>query len=877
MKIAEIRTAFLEFFEQKGHKRVASSSLVPADDPTLLFTNAGMVQFKDVFLGKEKRSYDAAVTAQKVVRAGGKHNDLENVGYTARHHTFFEMMGNFSFGSYFKAEAQAYAWEFVTKVLRLPAERLWITVYEDDDESYALWRDKIGVPESRIVRLGEDSNFWSMGDTGPCGPCTEMFFDHGPDVAGGPPGSPDEDGDRYVEFWNLVFMQYERGEDGSMAPLATPAVDTGMGLERVATIMQSVHSNYDTDLFRALISTIADQLGVSDLAEQSLKVLADHIRSCSFLIADGVLPSNEGRGYVLRRIIRRALRHGRKLGAEGTFFSECVKCLVAQMGDAYPELVQQQTQIERVLSIEEEKFLRTLEQGMKHLEAALAATEGQLAGDVAFTLYDTYGFPLDLTADVARERGLYVDVAGFDAAMAQRQEDSRKSEKFGSESYARIDVGQDTVFIGYEHFSSSAKMLLVADAQGAPSALASGQLGVLVLDQTPFYGESGGQTGDAGIIEGANWRFNVTHTTKNGNVVLHHGRVESGSIAQVLGSKHAESVQAKVDVVNRQAIMRNHSATHLLHAALRRVAGDQVEQKGSLVTADRLRFDFSSFEALTSQQIEAVETLVNEQILANTPVETALMSQEDAIKLGAMALFGEKYGEQVRVLTMGVSRFSVELCGGTHVAQTGQIGCLRIVSETGIAAGVRRVEAVTGLGALAWSQQTDALLQACAFQLKAPREHVVQKLEHLQGQVRHQEKEIARLKAKLASGAGSDLSARAVDVGDIKVLSVQLSESADAKGLRSMADQVRQRLGRSAVVLAAVSGDKVQLVAAVSEDLQSLCPAGRLVNHVAQQVGGKGGGKPHMAMAGGQNTAALSEALASVQTWVSDALQKSTA
>lgn len=874
MKIAQIRTAFIEFFEQKGHKRVASSPLVPADDPTLLFTNAGMVQFKDVFLGKEKRSYDSAVTAQKVVRAGGKHNDLENVGYTARHHTFFEMMGNFSFGAYFKNEAIDYAWTFSTQVLGLPVDRLWVTVFEDDDESYAIWRDKIGVSEERIVRLGEESNFWAMGDTGPCGPCTELFYDHGPSVAGGPPGSPDEDGDRYVEFWNLVFMQYERGADGEMKPLPTPAVDTGMGLERVSTIMQSVHSNYEIDLFKDLIGAIADRLSVKDLAQHSLKVLADHIRACSFLIADGVLPSNEGRGYVLRRIIRRALRHGRKLGAEGVFFVDCVRPLVGLMGEAYPEIVQQQTQIERVLRIEEEKFLRTLEQGMKHLEHALETCGGSLAGDVAFTLYDTYGFPLDLTTDVARERNVTVDIAGFEEAMAEQQKKSRESDKFDSDSYARISVDQDTVFTGYDVLKSDAKLLLVADAQGQAEALAPGQLGLLVLDQTPFYAESGGQIGDAGVIEGEGWRFVVSHTAKNGGVHLHHGRVEFGTIPQSDSQAGGDvNVVAEVNADARQAIMRNHSATHLLHAALRQVVGDEVEQKGSLVTAERLRFDFSSFEAVTMEQIVAVEQLVNAQILANTSVKTALMSQEEAKAAGAMALFGEKYGEEVRVLSMGADQFSVELCGGTHVAHTGEIGILRIVSEAGIAAGVRRIEAVTGLGALAWSQQADALLAECALQLKAPREHVVQKLEQQQLQVRQQEKEIARLKAKLASGAGSDLSAQAVMVEGVKVLAAPLPEPTDAKALRTMADQIRQRLGRSAVVLASVDGEKVQLVAAVSEDLQGCCPAGKLVNHVAQQVGGKGGGKAHMAMAGGQNSPALPEALSSVQAWVSTALK----
>ncbi|MEJ2669256.1 MAG: alanine--tRNA ligase [Gammaproteobacteria bacterium] len=865
MKIADIRTAFLNFFQERGHQLVPSSSLVPVDDPTLLFTNAGMAQFKDVFLGKETRRYQRAVTVQKVVRAGGKHNDLENVGYTARHHTFFEMLGNFSFGDYDKANAIEYAWTFATQVLGLPKEKIWVTVYQDDEESYSLWRDGIGVPESRLVRLGADSNFWSMGDTGPCGPCTEMFYDHGPEVAGGPPGSPDEDGDRFIEFWNVVFMQYERSADGSTTPLPKLSVDTGMGLERVAAIVQGVHNNYDIDLFKNILAGIAQRLGVTDQSAQSLKVLADHVRSSSFLIADGVLPDNEGRGYVLRRIIRRALRHGKQLGAEGVFFADCVAVLVAEMGNAYPELVTQQAQIEKVIRIEEEKFLQTLEHGMRHLAHAIEGFSGDvLPGEVAFTLYDTYGFPVDLTADVVRERGMTVDLAGFDAAMDAQRQRSQKSDQFGSESYARLAVDCDTRFVGYAQLSAEAKLLLVAGEDGKEGELATGQTGSVVLDQTPFYAESGGQIGDRGVLTGPTWSFQVSHTSKNGAVYVHHGRVQTGTIPAEAG----QVVQCAVDTSTRQAIARHHSATHLLHAALRQVVGSQVEQKGSLVTAEQLRFDFSSFEPVSPEQLRAVEQLVNAQIMANTPVETALMSPEAAKAAGAMALFGEKYGEEVRVLSMGVDGFSVELCGGTHVKRTGDIGVFRIRAEGGVASGVRRIEALVGFAALTSMYADDNTILACADRLKAPRDQLLKKLDQQLNVLRQYEKEVERLKAKLISGTSVDLIEQAVQVGALKVLAVSLPEPVDGKALRAMADQMRQRLGVCAVVLASELDGKVQLVATVSESLTSVCPAGDLVNHVAAQVGGKGGGTAHMAMAGGQNSVELASALRSVPAWV---------
>jgi alanyl-tRNA synthetase len=876
---ADIRTTFLEFFRRHGHEVVASSPLIPANDPTLLFTNAGMVPFKEVFLGIEQRGYTRATSAQRCVRAGGKHNDLDNVGYTARHHTFFEMLGNFSFGDYFKREAIQLAWEFLTETMKLPAERLWVTVYEEDDEAARIWLDEIGVEPGRFTRIGdkpggkkyESDNFWSMGDTGPCGPCTEIFYDHGPDVAGGPPGTPDEDGDRYIEIWNLVFMQYNRDAEGVMAPLPRPSVDTGMGLERLAAVLQGVHSNYDIDLFRNLIEAVARATRTTDLADNSLKVIADHIRSCAFLIVDGVLPSNEGRGYVLRRIIRRAIRHGYKLGMEQPFFHTLVAPLVKEMGQAYPELTRAQAQVEKVLKQEEVRFAETLDQGMKILEekiesgtaaGASMVVKGSptIPGDVVFMLYDTYGFPPDLTADVARERGMGVDMAGFEKAMEAQRERARAAGKFGTDYNARLDVAGDTVFSGYDHVKDQGQVIGLFHDSNQVEALQEGEAGVVVLDRTPFYAESGGQVGDQGELRFSDGVFVVSDTQQQANgAFMHFGKVTHGVV------KARGAVEAHVDASTREATARNHSATHLLHAALRQILGEHVTQKGSLVDSERLRFDFSHSEGLTAEQLTEIEILVNEQIRANLPVETRVMDFDAARKAGAMALFGEKYGDEVRVLSMG--DFSIELCGGTHVGRTGDIGLLRIVSEGGIASGVRRIEAVTGERALQRVHDDDRRLHQIAALLKGSRDDVVDRVQQVLERNRQLEKEVNQLKGKLASNAGSDMASQAVDINGVKVLAARL-DGGDAKALRDTVDQLKQKLGTAAVVLATVNGDKVNLAAGVTRDAIGRLKAGDLVNHVAVQVGGKGGGRPDMAMAGGNDPAALDGALASVKEWV---------
>jgi len=865
MKGAEIREAFLAYFESRAHTRVPSSSLVPADDPTLLFTNAGMVQFKDCFLGREQRPYVRAASSQRCVRAGGKHNDLENVGYTARHHTFFEMLGNFSFGDYFKHDAIRYAWEFLTTVLGLPAERLWVTVFHDDLEAEKIWLEEIGVPAGRCVRLGEKSNFWAMGDTGPCGPCSEIFYDHGSDVAGGPPGSPDEDGDRYIEIWNLVFMQFERAPDGRLTPLPKPSVDTGMGLERIAAVMQHVHSNYDIDLFRHLLDAAERVTGTSDVASPSLRVIADHIRSCAFLVADGVLPSNEGRGYVLRRILRRACRHGHKLGAREAFFHRLVAPLADVMGAAYPELHERREQIERVLLLEEEQFARTLDTGMRILEQDIAALAGDtLDGETVFKLYDTYGFPLDLTADIARERGLCVDEAGFERAMQAQRERARGASQFGAGYLGDAGVDDPTLFTGYSALAGSAQVLSLLGSGQRVECLDEGCEGVVVLDTTPFYAESGGQVGDAGVLEAPGVRFDVRDTTKSGALWLHHGVVVQGSL------RTGSMVEARVEPAVRAATACNHSATHLLHAALRRVLGTHVMQKGSLVDSQRLRFDFAHFEALTREQLRAVERLVNEQIRANSPVQVDLTDMDGARARGAMALFGEKYGAEVRVLTMGEG-FSVELCGGTHVHRTGDIGLMRITAETGIAAGVRRVEAVTGAGALVLFDRLEEREERIAQLVKAGSDNVVEKVEQLVAASRQLDKELAKLRVQLASGSGKDLAASAIDVAGVKVLATRL-EGADAKSLRTTLDQLKDRLGRAVVVLAAVDGDKVSLVAGIGGGLEERLRAGELMAAIAPLVGGKGGGRADMAQGGGTDAAALPAALEHVAGWVRDAL-----
>jgi len=869
MKIAEIRQKFLNYFQSQGHQIVASSSLVPANDPTLLFTNAGMVPFKDLFLGNEVRSYNRATSSQRCVRAGGKHNDLENVGYTARHHTFFEMLGNFSFGDYFKKEAMSYAWNFLTKELGLAPEKLWVTVYQDDDEAADIWLNEIGVSAERFSRLGEKDNFWSMGDTGPCGPCTEIFYDHGADVAGGPPGSPDEDGDRYIEIWNLVFMQFDRQIDGTLIPLPKPSVDTGMGLERLAAVLQHVHSNYEIDLFQGLLASAAEITGTADTTNTSLRVIADHIRSCSFLVVDGILPSNEGRGYVLRRIIRRAVRHGYQLGVKDLFFYRLVDALVEQMGEAYPELKARQSMVEKVLKEEEQQFARTLENGMAILIEAIANLKGKVVpGETVFRLYDTFGFPVDLTADVAREQGLTIDQAGFDAAMAVQKQQARAAGKFNAVEKLVIDVQKGTEFTGYDRLDGQAQVLAIyRDGQQVDAIAGEGEA-LLILDASPFYAESGGQAGDKGVLRcniGASNEalFDVVDTQKQGEHFIHKGILRTGSL------KQGDQVETNVAVQNRAAIALNHSATHLLHAALRTVLGDHVTQKGSLVTADRLRFDFSHQAGVSAAELAEVEALVNAEILKNNSVAKQVMSIDEAMNAGAMALFGEKYGEEVRVVSMG--EFSTELCGGTHVERTGDIGLFKFVGESGIAAGVRRVEAVTGQGALAIVTQQENTLKHLAEVVKTNTESLVEKVQQLMQSNKGLEKELEQLKVKLASAAGSDIASEAIDVGNIKLL-VKAVNDFNAKTLRDTVDQLKNKLGTSVVVLASVEEGKVSLVAGVSKDLVAKIKAGDLVNMVATQVGGKGGGRPDMAMAGGTTPDTLPQALASVQAWVEEKL-----
>ena len=869
MKSAEIRQAFLEFFHKRGHEIVTSSSLVPGNDPTLLFTNAGMVQFKETFLGLESRPYNRATSSQRCVRAGGKHNDLENVGYTARHHTFFEMLGNFSFGDYFKREAIQFAWEFLTKELNLPAEKLWVTVYADDVEAADIWIKEIGVDPARLSRLGDkpggkrydSDNFWSMGDTGPCGPCTEIFYDHGAAVAGGPPGTPEEDGDRYIEIWNLVFMQYNRTADGIMTPLPKPSVDTGMGMERLAAVLQGVHSNYEIDLFQALIKAAATATNSRDLHSNSLKVIADHIRSCSFLIVDGVLPSNEGRGYVLRRIIRRAIRHGYKLGMSQPFFHKLVTTLAQEMGAAYPELTKAQAQVEKILRLEEQRFAETLEQGMKILEDDIAnLASKEIPGATLFKLYDTYGFPADLTADIARERGLTIDQDGFDKEMQAQRERARAASHFGAGYPGKIEIDAECEFTGYEHLTDEADVVALFVGETAVDSLSAGQEGMVILSQTPFYAESGGQVGDQGKLTASGVVFDVVDTQKQGRGLnAHIGTLSSGVI------KVGDKLRAEVDVARRQAIVINHSATHLLHAALRQVLGEHVAQKGSLVKPDSLRFDFSHFEPLTADELQQVEQLVNQQIRANNDVVTRLMSYDQAVEAGATALFGEKYGDEVRVLSIG--EFSTELCGGVHAKRAGDIGLFKIIVEAGIAAGVRRIEAVTGECALAYVDDTEQRLGQIAGLLRGGRDDAANKVGQLLDQNRKLEKELDQLKAKLASSQGSDLVSQAIDISGIKLLAAKL-EGADAKALRETVDQLKNKLGSAVVILASVVDDKVMLAAGVTQDQTSRLKAGELVNHVALQVGGKGGGRPDMAQAGGTNPAALVAALASVEAWM---------
>ncbi|QFU00479.1 Alanine--tRNA ligase [Halomonas sp. THAF5a] len=869
MKSADIRQAFLTFFEEQGHTIVPSSSLVPGNDPTLLFTNAGMVPFKDVFLGRDPRPYVRATSSQRCVRAGGKHNDLDNVGYTARHHTFFEMLGNFSFGDYFKRDAIRFAWTFLTEVLELPKEKLWVTVHVSDDEAERIWKEEMGIDPERFSKLDED-NFWQMGDTGPCGPSSEIFFDHGPGVWGGPPGSPEEDGDRYIEIWNLVFMQFDRDAAGTLNPLPKPSIDTGMGLERIAAVMQGVHSNYEIDLFQHLLEAAARATGHEDTTTPSLRVIADHIRSCAFLIVDGVLPSNEGRGYVLRRIIRRAIRHGHKLGARGNFFHQLVGALDAEMGEAYPELREARHQIERVLLKEEEQFARTLEHGMGLLEEALGGLEGDtLPGETVFKLYDTYGFPYDLTADVCRERDVSLDEAGFERELEAQRERARAASQFGADYTAGIELEGETAFTGYEQLEDRATVTALVDREGnALAELAPEQRGVVVLDRTPFYGESGGQVGDTGYLELDGGRFLVTDTQKQAGHHLHHGVLLEGTLA--VGAE----VQPRVDASLRAATVRNHSATHLMHKALRLVLGDHVQQKGSLVTPERLRFDFSHFEPLTAEQLAEVERLVNEQILANAATRTEQMTLDEAKEKGAAALFEAKYADSVRVLTIGADDFSIELCGGTHVARSGDIGCFHIVSEAGIASGVRRIEAITGEGALAWFREQEARLNRIGERLKAKPEQAEERVESLVERNRTLEKELERLKAKLASAAGNDMLGEAHEVEGIKVLAKRL-EGVAGKELRGMLDQLKNKLGSGIVVLGVAdeSAGKVSLIAGVTDDLTARVKAGELVNHVASQVGGKGGGRPDMAQAGGSDVSALPGALASVPVWVEERLK----
>ncbi|MFT0548000.1 alanine--tRNA ligase [Allopusillimonas ginsengisoli] len=868
MKTSEIRKKFLSFFESKGHQVVPSSSLVPGNDPTLLFTNAGMVQFKDVFTGRETRSYLRATSSQRCVRAGGKHNDLENVGYTARHHTFFEMLGNFSFGDYFKRDAIHYAWELLTSVYGLPADKLTVTVYHEDDEAYQIWADEVGVPAERIIRIGDNKgaryasdNFWQMADTGPCGPCSEIFYDHGPAIWGGPPGSPEEDGDRFIEIWNLVFMQFERAADGSMTPLPKPCVDTGMGLERVSAVLQHVHSNYEIDLFQALIKAAARETGVKDITDNSLKVIADHIRACSFLIVDGVIPSNEGRGYVLRRIIRRALRHGHKLGQTGLFFHKLVPDLVAEMGPAYPELEAQQDRVAQVLRQEEERFSETLEHGIKILDAALAGVpeNGTLDGQTLFTLYDTYGFPVDLTADICRERNVQVDLEGFETAMSHQREQARAAGKF-KVAEGLTYTGAETRFEGYEHLELPGTITAIyVEGTSVPSAQ-QGQEAIVVLDTTSFYAESGGQSGDTGVLAGNAGLFEVADTQKIQNAVFgHHGRVAQGVLAV------GDTVQAQVDAASRARTVRNHSATHLMHKALRQVLGGHVQQRGSLVDADKTRFDFAHDAPVTPAQIVEVERIVNDEILANHPAVARVMPYDEAVQGGAMALFGEKYGDTVRVLDIGFSR---ELCGGTHVARTGDIGLFKIVSEGGVAAGVRRVEAITGDNAVKWVQNLNETMLRAAGQLKTQPSGVVERISALQAQIKSLERDLEQAKSKLAASAGNDLAANAIVLeGNVRLLVANM-KGTDPKALRGMVDQLKDKLKSAVVLLATVADDKISLVAGVTSDLAVKVKAGDLVGMVAAQVGGKGGGRPEMAMGGGTDVSALPAATEGVEAWV---------
>ena len=869
MKSAQIREAFLNYFAEQGHTRVPSSSLVPGNDPTLLFTNAGMVQFKDTFLGQESRPYLRATSSQRCVRAGGKHNDLENVGYTARHHTFFEMLGNFSFGDYFKREAIQFAWNFLTEVLGLPEERLWVTVHISDDEAADIWLKEVGVSADRFSRLDED-NFWQMGDTGPCGPSSEIFYDHGEDVPGGPPGSENDDLDRYIEIWNLVFMQYERSADGELHPLPKPSVDTGMGLERIAAVMQGVHSNYEIDLFQALLKAAGEVVGCADTEEKSLRVIADHIRSCSFLIADGVMPSNEGRGFVLRRIIRRAVRHGHKLGHKEIFFFRLVSALVGQMGEAYPELKEKQAVIEQALRKEEEQFAKTLDKGLALLDDALVSLEGtEIPGELVFTLHDTYGFPTDLTQDIARERGLTLDMAGYEEAMEAQRQRARAAGKFKQDYTDSIELDGSTEFLGYSATRGKGKVVAIIQNGEKVDRINEGDSAVIVLDRTPFYAESGGQVGDSGYLHAGDNRFEVADCTKLGANHLHEGKVLKGSFS--VGDEVDTEVAAEV----RQSTALNHSATHLLHAALRKVLGEHVTQKGSLVDSERLRFDFSHPEAVTSKQLRAIESLVNSQIRANTPVETEVTDIETAKNKGAMALFGEKYGDTVRVLTMGErsdsGAFSVELCGGTHVERTGDIGLLRIVAESGIASGQRRIEAVTGAHALAMFDEAQQRLEHAAALLKVRPDTLGDKVEQLLGANRKLEKELAQLKTKLASGTGGDLSNQAVEVSGVKLLAASL-DGADAKSLRDLADQMKNKLGSGVVLLAAPGEGKVALVAAVTKDLTGRLAAGDLMRFAAGKLGGKGGGRPDMAQGGGTDLDALPGLLKEVPAWVESQL-----
>jgi alanyl-tRNA synthetase len=859
---AALRQAFLDYFQSNQHIIVESSPLVPANDPTLLFTNAGMVQFKDVFLGSDSRTYARATTCQRCVRAGGKHNDLENVGYTARHHTFFEMLGNFSFGDYFKRDAIFFGWEFLTKVLQLPKEKLWITIFEDDDEAADIWLKEIGVDPNRFTRCGAKSNFWQMGDTGPCGPCSEIFYDHGEHIWGGPPGTPEEDGDRYVEIWNLVFMQFNRDAQGVLTPLPKPSVDTGMGLERLAAVMQGVHTNYDIDLFKNLITQTANVTKTTDLTNPSLRVIADHIRACAFLIVDGVVPSNEGRGYVLRRIIRRALRHGNKLGVKELFFYQLVDALNAEMGIAYPELPANLEIVKRVLKQEEERFVEVLDHGLKLLEQAISElTNKIISGAVVFKLYDTYGFPVDLTADIARERDLTLDMDGFEQAMNEQRERARAAGHFNVDLSNANEISFNTPFTGYEKLLDESKVVAIFKEGQSVERITSGETAQIILEQTPFYAESGGQVGDSGELLSQNAHFNVEDTRKHGNAHLHLGKLESGEI------KVGDFLQAHVDKKTRKSTARHHSATHLLHAALRNILGSHVKQKGSLVSSERLRFDFTHFEPINSEQLAKIERLVNQQILLNIVVATKLMSLEEAMQSGAMALFGEKYGNEVRVLSMG--DFSTELCGGTHVKQIGDIGLFKIISETGVAAGVRRIEAVAGEMALNWVFETEQQLNKTAQLLKVAPEQLDQKVQQLLEQLKATEKNLERLQAKLSSAQGDELTSKAIEINGLKLLVAKL-EKTDPKNLREILDQLKNKLHSAAIVLATIQDNKISLIAGVTNDFTNKIKAGELVNFVAQQVGGKGGGRADMAQAGGTNPAALDSALQSVKQWVSE-------